>query len=190
MSQSINWDLLEDQYLSDGIYREKLSKMVTIVDEAFLAGQKFARTYSEKISNKLNTVASPVTVRKDLNSQTNTNELNKPAKNIVTAKELEATGNKNEIVDVSKHVQELQTYKVLQTESFAHIEHLDEELKLLLNENKISKSLYEKLTSNEKFVLEPYDIDEINKLTKQQLKEVLLKCKVGESIDILHELDK
>ncbi|KAL4718470.1 hypothetical protein ACJJTC_014991 [Scirpophaga incertulas] len=46
MSQSINWDLLEDQYLSDGVYREKLSKMVTIVDEAFLAGKKFARTYS------------------------------------------------------------------------------------------------------------------------------------------------
>ncbi|XP_013167668.1 PREDICTED: uncharacterized protein C4orf29 isoform X3 [Papilio xuthus] len=49
MSHSINWDLLEDQYLSDGAYREKLSKMVTIVDEAFLAGKKFARTYSEKV---------------------------------------------------------------------------------------------------------------------------------------------
>ncbi|XP_013146520.1 PREDICTED: uncharacterized protein C4orf29 isoform X2 [Papilio polytes] len=49
MSHSINWDLLEDQYLSDGVYREKLSKMVTIVDEAFLAGKKFARTYSERV---------------------------------------------------------------------------------------------------------------------------------------------
>lgn len=49
MSHSINWDLLEDQYLSDGEYREKLSKMVTIVDEAFLAGKKFARTYSQNI---------------------------------------------------------------------------------------------------------------------------------------------
>ncbi|XP_034828217.2 protein ABHD18 isoform X1 [Maniola hyperantus] len=50
MSQSINWDLLEDQYLSDGVYREKLSKMVTIVDEAFLAGKKFARTYSKNLN--------------------------------------------------------------------------------------------------------------------------------------------
>ncbi|GBP39339.1 hypothetical protein EVAR_24320_1 [Eumeta japonica] len=50
MAHSINWDLLEDQYLSDGVYREKLSKMVTIVDEAFLAGKKFARTFSEKIN--------------------------------------------------------------------------------------------------------------------------------------------
>lgn len=180
MSQSINWDLLEDQYLSDGIYREKLSKMVTIVDEAFLAGRKFARTYSEKISNKLNTVSSPVTIRKeDLKIQINTNELIKPGKDTITAKQIEASDNKNEIVDVSKQVQELQTHKIVQTESFAHIENLDEELNLLLKENKISKTLYEKLTSNEKFVLEPYDIDEINKLTKLQLKEVLLKCKVG-----------
>ncbi|CAG5044131.1 unnamed protein product [Parnassius apollo] len=52
MSHSINWDLLEDQYLSDGVYREKLSKMVTIVDEAFLAGKKFARTYSENVQNE------------------------------------------------------------------------------------------------------------------------------------------
>lgn len=181
MSQSINWDLLEDQYLSDGIYREKLSKMVTIVDEAFLAGRKFARKYSEKISNKLNTVASPVTVRKEADSkiQTNTNELIKPGKDTIAAKQILASDNKNEIVDVSKQVQELQTRKIVHTESFAHIENLDEELKLLLKENKISESLYEKLTSNEKFVLEPYDIDEINKLTKLQLKEVLLKCKVG-----------
>lgn len=181
MSQSINWDLLEDQYLSDGIYREKLSKMVTIVDEAFLAGQKFARTYSEKISNQLHIVPSPVTIKKETNmdSQKNTNELNKPAKDTVTAKEIKVTDNKNEIIDVSKQVQELQTHKVVQTESFAHIEHLDEELKQLLKENKISQSLYDKLTSNEKFVLEPFDIEEINKLTKLQIKEVLLKCKVG-----------
>ncbi|XP_039751973.1 protein ABHD18 isoform X2 [Pararge aegeria] len=55
MSQSINWDLLEDQYLSDGVYREKLSKMVTIVDEAFLAGKKFARTYSNNFNSTPNT---------------------------------------------------------------------------------------------------------------------------------------
>ncbi|XP_026314286.1 protein ABHD18 [Hyposmocoma kahamanoa] len=180
MSQSINWDLLEDQYLSDGIYREKLSKMVTIVDEAFLAGRKFARTYSEKILNQLHTVASPVTIKKETNMNSPNNELNKPAKDTVTSKEIEVTDSKNEIIDVSKQVQELQTHKAVQTESFAHIEHLDEELKLLLEENKISKSLYDKLTSNEKFVLEPYDIDEINKLTKLQLKEVLLKCKVAD----------
>lgn len=36
MSQSINWDVLETQYYSDGQYREKLSKMVTIVYWPFL----------------------------------------------------------------------------------------------------------------------------------------------------------
>lgn len=179
MSQSINWDLLEDQYLSDGIYREKLSKMVTIVDEAFLAGQKFARTYSEKISNKLNTVDSSVTINKEtaMKIHINANELSKFG-NTIFAKDIRAPDS-NEIVDVSKKVQEQSHQVVKQTESFAHIEHLDEELKLLLDEKKISQSLYDKLTSNEKFVLESYDIDEINKLTKIELKEVLLKCKVG-----------
>ncbi|CAH0713723.1 unnamed protein product, partial [Brenthis ino] len=121
MSQSINWDLLEDQYLSDGVYREKLSKMVTIVDEAFLAGKKFARTYTENMER------SPPHI-----SQRNTQDCG---------------------ID------------------------LKEDLKRLVDDNKISKRLYEKLTSNRNFELELRDIDDINKLHDGRIKRLLLKIK-------------
>lgn len=49
MSQSINWDVLETQYFADGNYRERLSKMVTIVDEAFTAGQHFVQNFNQSI---------------------------------------------------------------------------------------------------------------------------------------------
>lgn len=49
MSQSINWDMLETQYFSDGNYCEKLSKMVTVVDDAFVAGQHFIRNFNESL---------------------------------------------------------------------------------------------------------------------------------------------
>lgn len=49
MSQSINWDTLETQYFADGHYRERLAKMVTIVDDAFLAGQNFAKHFNESM---------------------------------------------------------------------------------------------------------------------------------------------
>lgn len=49
MSQSINWDTLETQYFSDGHYRERLAKMVTIVDDSFVAGQQFAKHFNQSI---------------------------------------------------------------------------------------------------------------------------------------------
>lgn len=49
MSHSINWDILETQYYSDGQYREKLSKMVTIVDDAFIAGKNFVQSYPTSV---------------------------------------------------------------------------------------------------------------------------------------------
>lgn len=49
MSQSINWDVLTTQYYADGQYRERLSKMVTIVDEAFVAGQHFIKNFNKSI---------------------------------------------------------------------------------------------------------------------------------------------
>jgi len=32
MSAAIPWDVLEDQYFSDDVYREEIRKMVTIID--------------------------------------------------------------------------------------------------------------------------------------------------------------
>lgn len=50
MSQSINWDRLETQYYADGHYRERLAKMVTIVDDAFVAGQHFVQQFNESMN--------------------------------------------------------------------------------------------------------------------------------------------
>ncbi|GAB0090567.1 uncharacterized protein DMENIID0001_053040 [Sergentomyia squamirostris] len=49
MTQSINWDILESQYFADDNYRERLAKQVTIVDDAFLAGQHFVQYFNESI---------------------------------------------------------------------------------------------------------------------------------------------
>lgn len=181
MSHSINWDLLEDQYLSDGEYREKLSKMVTIVDEAFLAGKKFARTYSQTMEIPPND--------KSIDQQNNS----ETKKNLdITYKENGDDSQQN-IIDVNRNILELKNEvpkNVIKSETLAHIENLHEELKRLLDEKKISAELYNKLTSDEKFVLEPADIDNINQLTEPKIKEVLLKCKVADLQDLLLTIQK
>lgn len=61
MSESINWDMLESQYFSDGDYRERLAKMVTIVDESFLAGKNFVKHFNKSITElnrDINSIAS------------------------------------------------------------------------------------------------------------------------------------
>lgn len=50
MSHSINWDVLETQYFADGQYREKLSKMVTIVDDSFIAGKHFIQNFNQSMN--------------------------------------------------------------------------------------------------------------------------------------------
>ncbi len=58
MSQSINWDRLETQYYADGHYRERLAKMVTIVDDAFVAGQHFVQHFNESMNELRNDIKS------------------------------------------------------------------------------------------------------------------------------------
>ncbi|KAJ8711282.1 hypothetical protein PYW07_008524 [Mythimna separata] len=180
MSHSINWDLLEDQYLSDGEYREKLSKMVTIVDEAFLAGKKFARTYSQNME---------MPTDKTIDQQADT----KPKKELdITYKE-NGSESAQDIVDVNRNILEIKNEvpkNVVNAETLTQIENLREELKKLLSEKKISPELYNKLMSNEKFVLEVEDIEDINQLSEQKIKEVLLKCKVGNLHDLLLTIQK
>lgn len=68
MAQSINWDVLETQYFSDGNYRERLSSMVTIVDDSFLAGQRFAAHFNKSI-NKLKDDIQNVEINQDHGNQ-------------------------------------------------------------------------------------------------------------------------
>ncbi|XP_047096759.1 protein ABHD18 isoform X2 [Schistocerca piceifrons] len=49
MSESINWDLLASQYFSDDTYREEIRKMVTVKEDAFRAGQHFAKHYPQSL---------------------------------------------------------------------------------------------------------------------------------------------
>lgn len=174
MAHSINWDLLEDQYLSDGEYREKLSKMVTIVDEAFLAGKKFARTYSQNMEKNVQT-ATQTKTSDDVGNNNNKNL------DITYKENKNESENTEKVIDVTKTV--LDSNKIVKnanrTELENQIENLNEELKKLLEECKINQALYEKLISNKKFELDPQDIEDINKLTENKLKEMLLKCKVG-----------
>ncbi|KAJ6646831.1 Protein ABHD18 [Pseudolycoriella hygida] len=65
MSQSINWDRLETQYYADGHYRERLAKMVTIVDDAFVAGQHFIQNFNES----MNELQKDITSVKHMNIQ-------------------------------------------------------------------------------------------------------------------------
>lgn len=55
MSASINWGLLENQYFSNELYQNDLAKMVKIIDQddAFLAGQHFAKHYPASL-NRIN----------------------------------------------------------------------------------------------------------------------------------------
>ncbi|XP_046833640.1 protein ABHD18 isoform X1 [Vespa crabro] len=55
MSASINWNLLESQYFSNEIYQNDLAKMVKVIEEeeAFLAGQHFAKHYPASM-NRIN----------------------------------------------------------------------------------------------------------------------------------------
>ncbi|XP_075234970.1 protein ABHD18 isoform X2 [Lycorma delicatula] len=50
LSGAINWKLLENQYRSDEVYRAEIEKMVTIIeDDAFMAGQEFAKNYPDSM---------------------------------------------------------------------------------------------------------------------------------------------
>lgn len=187
MAHSINWDLLEDQYLSDGIYREKLKKMVTIVDEAFLAGKKFARTYSVNMATKtLNKdTDNQIPLKDTLKCEPEFKRLDITYKEPASANEKEAQGNVNankNNVEVNKEVPNNSN----KSDVSAQIRALKNQLKILLEENKISQILYDKLTSNQKFELEPDDIDDINKLNEEKLKEILLRCKIGKFFYVIY----
>ncbi|KPJ11538.1 Uncharacterized protein C4orf29-like [Papilio machaon] len=141
MSHSINWDLLEDQYLSDGAYREKLSKMVTIVDEAFLAGKKFARTYSEKVKIGIQTntqIEKQEHLIKSLKCDS--------YKDLIICQEDKAKQQGDTKVDLNTKV----PIKIVKSEEgTTEFDNLNKDLNLLLNENKITSDSNEIQKSTE-----------------------------------------
>lgn len=75
MSQSINWDMLETQYFADGKFRERLAKMVTVIDEAFMAGQHFVKNFNESMKELKNDIQELKTSQVDSYNTTNTQKI-------------------------------------------------------------------------------------------------------------------
>lgn len=75
MSESVNWSELETQFLSSSVYRQKLAKMVNVVDgfdEAFNAGRKFVQTHDQTnraLDSNLKEIANTINHRIDLPNQ-------------------------------------------------------------------------------------------------------------------------
>ncbi|XP_071452796.1 protein ABHD18 [Hetaerina americana] len=51
LSGAINWDMLMDQYFSNGKYREEIKKMLYFPEEVFKAGQHFAQNFPESMDH-------------------------------------------------------------------------------------------------------------------------------------------
>lgn len=148
MSNSINWELLETQFFSDGEYRDKLAKMVTIVDEAFLAGRNFAQHFSKKTN-------------KELFFDLGTFNLGSPNNE---SKKFDIT-NPNNLSSCQGLVpEENQNYFKTVTKSSLNASDNNISLDILKNVPHLSENLYKKITSSKKFELEPSEINELNEI--------------------------
>ncbi|XP_046394234.1 protein ABHD18 isoform X2 [Ischnura elegans] len=62
LSGAINWDMLMDQYYSNGKYREEIKKLLYFPEEVFKAGQHFAQTFPESM-DRIEELSSEVNLR-------------------------------------------------------------------------------------------------------------------------------
>lgn len=164
MSQSINWDVLETQYYADGNYRERLSKMVTIIDDAFLAGQQFVQNYSKSMQE----------LKRDINEmnalEQNMNDVNlEVVRNVQTNMETV----KGRLINVSAHQNQLNLSqnlldKLLSTErselTVDEVNELNVKIKIALQRMKAEKE-NENLSGNKSTVLSSSSRDESSKET-------------------------
>lgn len=115
MAQSINWDVLETQYFSDGNYRERLARMVTIVDDAFLAGQRFVQHFNNSILKlkddiqdaEINKESKEIVNMLGINRTTNTLNISPALLNKLLSKE-KCTLTKIEINELNDKIREAQ----------------------------------------------------------------------------------
>lgn len=162
MSNSINWELLESQFFADGIYRDQLAKMVTIVDEAFLAGRKFAQRFSKhnECTQNIKTFNLPAILSTPANSGTKFDITN--PNNLSSCQGLAPETNQKYSVVPNTDCPEDSESKVTSLESLKSNIH-------------ISNNLYKKITSEETFNLEQSEINELNKLALKNIDKELIK---------------
>jgi hypothetical protein len=134
MSHSINWDALETQYYSDGQYREKLSKMVTVVDDAFIAGKHFVKSYPKSVSE----LREDIKDTKEITAIPDDNSVNLAVINDTKKKFLEINGRSNKL-NLSMELLD----KLLKGEkcelTAAEINELNEKIKIALKNLRNSK---------------------------------------------------
>jgi hypothetical protein len=97
MSHSINWDMLETQYYADGNYREKLSKMVTIVDDAFIAGKHFIQNFQKSMQELKEDIKDTTKMILEMDKEVNLSIINETNPLHATKKFLEINGRSNKL---------------------------------------------------------------------------------------------
>lgn len=161
MSHSINWDVLETQYFADGNYRETLSKMVTIIDDAFLAGQQFVKTYSKSMKELERDI-------KEMNELTSNDPVNLQSNR-------PRDGVKSRLIDIKTHKNQLDLSenlfnKLLSTErnelTSEEINELNTKIKLALKKIKAERGI-EETNKNKGTVLNSNDENSKEKMVLQ-----------------------
>ncbi|KAL7016153.1 hypothetical protein ACKWTF_009944 [Chironomus riparius] len=97
MSHSINWDMLETQYYADGNYREKLSKMVTIVDDAFIAGKHFIQNFQKSMKELKEDIKDTSKMILEMDKEVNLSIINETNPLYAKKKFLEINGRSNKL---------------------------------------------------------------------------------------------
>lgn len=132
MSQSINWDMLETQYHSDGKYSERLSKMVTVVDDAFAAGQKFIKNFNQSLQALKNDIS-------------DTRHVPKQPSDAISNNYIEVENNQNQLENNSIFLKENLAKHVISNKSSLHLVNNEKSNKTLRREDQKEQSALTKL---------------------------------------------
>lgn len=192
MSHSINWDVLETQYFADGQYREKLSKMVTIVDDSFIAGKHFIQNFNQSMKE----------LREDINDTTqlalepekiNLSVINETNPESTQKKFLEINGKSNKLNLSDELLNKLLSGERIELTA-SEINELNEKIKIALTRLKKEKTLDKKppaspipADTSSTVIASAYNLSKtklMNLLSPEKEKEVAPVKEKREKIDI------
>ncbi|CRK90015.1 CLUMA_CG003741, isoform A [Clunio marinus] len=139
MSHSISWDVLETQYFADGQYREKLSKMVTIVDDSFIAGKLFIQNFNQSMKELKEDIkdTKQLTMKAE---KINLSVINETNPEIAKKKFLEINGKSNKLNLSEELLNKLLSGQRIELTA-SEINELNEKIKIALKRLKKDKSL-------------------------------------------------
>lgn len=138
MSHSINWDMLETQYYADGNYREKLSKMVTIVDDAFVAGKHFIQNFQKSMKELKKDIKDTSKMILEMDKEVNLSIINETNPLHAKKKFLEINGRSNKLNLSMELLNKLLAGEKCELTA-AEINELNEKIQIALKRLKIAK---------------------------------------------------